>query len=194
MLTVAALFGTGFIAIEFALKTRDTTQYALAIDAGSSHSGFFLYSWDNAAYNKTSVVTQIPLVSQVQMDCEVKGGISSLWQNTSAIISSYMTCLTTAANAVPSNKIAFTPIFLRATAGMRVLNENNATAAEAVLNATLEAFSQSKFDYAASSSEILSGEYEGAYGWLTVNYVMGNLDKVNYCRSHRPQTPMLPLV
>ena len=112
------------------------------------------------------------------MDCEVKGGISSQWQNTSAIIASYMTCLTTAANAVPSSKLGSTPIFLRATAGMRVLNENNATAAEAVLNATLQAFSQSKFDYAASSAEIMSGEYEGAYGWLTVNYVLGNLDAV----------------
>ena len=85
-------------------------------------------------------------------------------------------CLHNASMVVPQDALARTPIFLRATAGMRVLWLDNPTIAEAILNSTLDAFAKTPFDSAASTSRILTGEEEGAYGWVASNYLDGNLE------------------
>ena len=41
-----------------------------------------------------------------------------------------MKCLTKAMDVISDNRVSYTPVFLRATAGMRVLEKNNATASQ----------------------------------------------------------------
>ena len=116
------------------------------------------------------------------------------------LIADVTACLVRAQQIIPQELWSNTPVFLRATglspvvmylsthheancvwystAGMRVLQANNASAADLVLAAITTAIDQSEFDAAASSALILSGQAEGAYGWVTANYVLGTLSDV----------------
>ena len=118
------------------------------------------------------------VMSQEPFECDIPSGIATFVGREGALVSQMLTCLYNAQTVIPSSRIAVTPVFLRATAGMRVLAQNNATAANAILAACIKAIHSAGFDPSHSSAEIMSGANEGAFGWLTVNYVLGNLAAV----------------
>ena len=71
---------------------------------------------------------------------------------------------------VPEKKWSDTPIFLFATAGMRVLPEEKQNATLSEVQKTLSA-SQFRFDNPEQWARVISGDDEGAYGWVTANYL-----------------------
>eukprot|EP00940_MAST-03C_sp_MAST-3C-sp2_P002210 g2210.t1 len=103
-------------------------------------------------------------------------GISSL--DTSAdedAARSYLLPLLTAAREhVPENAHAATPIFLKATAGARMLGSS---AARSLMNKIRRVFADGPFRFEPSYVSILSGEEEGAFGWLTVNFASKRLQQ-----------------
>ncbi|KAI0223470.1 Ectonucleoside triphosphate diphosphohydrolase 6 [Massospora cicadina] len=85
--------------------------------------------------------------------------------------------LPTPPNLIPTEKHANTPIFLKATAGMRslcfLLPHSKA---QAILDQVRNVFRHSPFLYDPKFGvQIIPGEYEGVFGWLTVNYLAGVL-------------------
>lgn len=64
------------------------------------------------------------------------------------------------------------PVYLRATAGMRLLTADER---EAVLASIRKRLLQSPFLFEDSFAVVATGEEEGIYGWLAVNYLIGNL-------------------
>lgn len=79
---------------------------------------------------------------------------------------------------IPPSQLASTPIFVLATAGMRLLNPE---AQNAILQATCDTLKKDypfKLNEASSagpcgdSVRIISGEEEGIWGWVAVNYLM----------------------
>jgi len=66
-----------------------------------------------------------------------------------------------------------TPIFFLATAGMRLLLEPNADAMMDAADAVFLDTSVNPFMYTSLNTRILSGEEEGAFQWITVNYLRG---------------------
>ncbi|XP_044292126.1 ectonucleoside triphosphate diphosphohydrolase 1 isoform X3 [Varanus komodoensis] len=73
---------------------------------------------------------------------------------------------------VPQGKHAETPVYLGATAGMRLLRLENGDVAQKVLSAVEATLRLYPFRF--QGARILSGEEEGAYGWITLNYLLGN--------------------
>eukprot|EP00730_Choanoeca_flexa_P012860 TRINITY_DN4691_c0_g1_i1.p1 TRINITY_DN4691_c0_g1~~TRINITY_DN4691_c0_g1_i1.p1 ORF type:complete len:512 (+),score=85.42 TRINITY_DN4691_c0_g1_i1:127-1662(+) len=144
-------------------------HYIVTVDAGSSHSEFQLYSWIPTKVNVTAKIQVEPIISQESLACEVKPGISSYNLDPLAAAKSLEGCLAAAVDAVPADRLSSTPVLLRATAGMRVLNANNQSQATAILKAVRDSFLTAGFSD-DSSAEILPGRLEGAYGWITVNY------------------------
>jgi hypothetical protein len=66
---------------------------------------------------------------------------------------------------------AQTPVYLKATAGMRCLPPANASAVMSAVRAVLAA---SGFLWGGNNAaRVISGEEEGVFGWLTVNYLTG---------------------
>jgi len=59
---------------------------------------------------------------------------------------------------------------------MRVLNIENATI---IMNNIRKVFSDSPFMFKNKWARIISGEEEGAYGWITVNYLLNTLDSTD---------------
>ncbi|NXN41862.1 ENTP2 diphosphohydrolase, partial [Rhinoptilus africanus] len=144
-------------------------QYGIVLDAGSSHTAMFIYKWLADKENDTGVVSEHSM-------CDVEGpGISSYSSNPPAAGTSLVHCLNQALGDVPKEKHAGTPLYLGATAGMRLLNITNPQASDAVLNAVATTLKSYPFDF--RGAKILSGEEEGVFGWVTANYLLENFIK-----------------
>ncbi|KAJ6650458.1 hypothetical protein lerEdw1_007692, partial [Lerista edwardsae] len=141
-------------------------QFGIVLDAGSSHTSVYLYEWPAEKENDTGVVQQVDV-------CEVEGpGISAYANDVEKAGVSLQECMDKAKTVVPKQKQKDTPVYLGATAGMRLLSLQNKDASEKVLSAVQATLQSYPFSY--KGARILSGQEEGAYGWITVNYLMGN--------------------
>uniref|UniRef100_A0A673L6T5 Ectonucleoside triphosphate diphosphohydrolase 8 n=2 Tax=Sinocyclocheilus rhinocerous TaxID=307959 RepID=A0A673L6T5_9TELE len=118
---MAAVACTTIIALILSLANHQTldrpysTQYGIVFDAGSTHTALFLYQWLGNKENNTGIVSQ-------KQSCDVDGdGISSYVQNPLAAGESLKKCLDVAKAAIPEGERKTTPVYLGATAGMRLL-------------------------------------------------------------------------
>ncbi|TRZ12739.1 hypothetical protein HGM15179_014387 [Zosterops borbonicus] len=147
-----------------------TVKYGMVFDAGSSHTSLFVYQWDSDKENDTGVVSQT-------LSCDVQGqGISSYANNPPAAGNSLRECLDKALQVVPAEKQRDVPAYLGATAGMRLLREQNSSATEQVLAEVAKTMQE--YPVAFKGARILTGEEEGAYGWITINYLLDSFTKV----------------
>ena len=81
-------------------------------------------------------------------------------------------CLPEVLSAVPKTDQIRSPIYLGGTAGMRVLNVTDPTAAAQIIGNLSEALAKTPFDHSgAKTAEIVSGTTEGILGWITSNYL-----------------------
>ncbi|NWV79954.1 ENTP8 diphosphohydrolase, partial [Dasyornis broadbenti] len=146
-----------------------TVKYGMVFDAGSSHTSLFVYEWDSDKENNTGVVSQ-------SLSCDVQGqGISSYANNPPEAGNSLRECLDKALQVVPAEKQRDVPAYLGATAGMRLLREQNSSAAEHVLAEVAKTMQE--YPVAFKGARILTGEEEGAYGWITINYLLDSFTK-----------------
>ncbi|XP_062361409.1 ectonucleoside triphosphate diphosphohydrolase 2 isoform X2 [Cinclus cinclus] len=144
-------------------------KYGIVLDAGSSHTAMFIYKWPADKENDTGVVNEHGM-------CDVEGpGISSYSLNPPAAGTSLEHCLNQALRDVPKEKHAGTPLYLGATAGMRLLNIADPQVSDAVLRAVAATLKMYPFDF--RGAKILSGEEEGVFGWVTANYLLENFIK-----------------
>nr|XP_033815828.1 ectonucleoside triphosphate diphosphohydrolase 2 [Geotrypetes seraphini] len=152
--------------------TPPTLKYGIVLDAGSSHTALFIYKWPADKENDTGIVSEHSM-------CDVKGpGISGYANNPPDAGKSLVNCLNQAQKDVPEDKHSITPIYLGATAGMRLLNEENATTSNAVLEAVSSTLKTYPFDF--RGAKILSGQEEGVFGWVTANYLLENFIKYEW--------------
>ncbi|XP_037349020.1 ectonucleoside triphosphate diphosphohydrolase 2 [Talpa occidentalis] len=147
-------------------------KYGIVLDAGSSHTSMFVYKWPADKENDTGVVSQ-------HSTCDVEGGgISSYEHRPAGAGESLVPCLDRALQDVPRAQHAGTPLYLGATAGMRLLELSNPEASNKVLAAVERTLAQYPFDF--RGARILSGQDEGVFGWVTANYLLENFIKYNW--------------
>ncbi|XP_074519584.1 ectonucleoside triphosphate diphosphohydrolase 1 isoform X2 [Halichoeres trimaculatus] len=138
-------------------------KYGIVLDAGSSHTALYMYEWPAEKDNNTGRVEQ-------KQSCKVQGpGISSYASAPHKAGESLKACMLKAEQWVPDRRHRETPLYLGATAGMRLLNMENSSASDKVFKAVEEALQKSPFSF--QGARILSGQEEGAFGWVTVNYL-----------------------
>lgn len=142
-------------------------KYGIVLDAGSSHTALYIYEWPAEKDNNTGRVEQ-------KHSCKVKGkGISSYASEPWKAGESLKECMWEAETKVPKERYHETPLYLGATAGMRLLNIENSSASDKVFEAVESALQ--KFPFSFQGARILSGQEEGAFGWVTVNYLDNRL-------------------
>ncbi|XP_058158771.1 ectonucleoside triphosphate diphosphohydrolase 8 isoform X2 [Dasypus novemcinctus] len=140
------------------------TKFGLVFDAGSSHTSLFVYRWPADKENDTGVVSQA-------LACQAEGpGISSYASDPARAGESLQGCLEEALALIPAAQHRETPVFLGATAGMRLLSVKNSSQAELIFAAVARALGRAPVDF--RGAELLAGQDEGALGWITINYVL----------------------
>ncbi|XP_075948986.1 ectonucleoside triphosphate diphosphohydrolase 1 [Anarhichas minor] len=148
------------------LQNRPLSQkykYGIVLDAGSSHTALYIYEWPAEKDNNTGRVEQ-------KHSCKVDGpGISSYASAPLNAGKSLRECMQKAEKWVPSKRHHETPLYLGATAGMRLLNMVDSVASDKVFQAVEGALQ--KFPFSYQGARLLSGQEEGAFGWVTVNYL-----------------------
>ncbi|KAM7087983.1 ectonucleoside triphosphate diphosphohydrolase 8-like isoform 1-T2 [Ciconia maguari] len=153
-----------------ALPTRN--KYGLVFDAGSTHTALYIYWWPADKENGTGIVSQVEA-------CTVSGpGISSYADDPAGAGASLKPCLDRAMKIVPAEQQRETPTYLGATAGMRLLREQNSTKAEQVFAEVAKAIGEYPVDF--RGAQILTGNEEGSFGWITVNYLLETLVKCSF--------------
>ncbi|XP_006868813.1 PREDICTED: ectonucleoside triphosphate diphosphohydrolase 3 isoform X2 [Chrysochloris asiatica] len=146
-------------------------KYGIVLDAGSSRTTMYVYQWPAEKENNTGVVSQT-------FRCTVKGnGISSYGNNPQDVTKTFEECMQKVKEQIPAHLHGSSPIHLGATAGMRLLRLQNETAANEVLASIQNYFKSQPFDF--RGAQIISGQEEGVYGWITANYLMGNFLEKN---------------
>ncbi|XP_018960625.1 ectonucleoside triphosphate diphosphohydrolase 8-like [Cyprinus carpio] len=172
---MAAVACTTILALIFSLANHQTLdrpyskQYGVVFDAGSTHTALFLYQWVGNKENNTGIVSQ-------KQSCDVDGaGISSYVQNPLAAGESLKKCLDIAKAAIPEGERKTTPVYLGATAGMRLLSLQNKSLADSILAEVTKTIQSYPFDF--RGARILSGMEEGAFGWITINYLIESFIK-----------------
>ncbi|XP_033614978.1 ectonucleoside triphosphate diphosphohydrolase 2 isoform X2 [Fukomys damarensis] len=140
----------------------------------------FIYKWPADKENDTGIVGQ-------HSSCDVQGeGISSYADDPSKAGQSLVECLEQALRDVPMERHATTPLYLGATAGMRLLNLTHPEASASVLAAVTQTLTRYPFDF--RGARILSGQDEGVFGWVTTNYLLENFIKYGWMgRWFRPR-------
>eukprot|EP01116_Phalansterium_solitarium_P001800 TRINITY_DN1161_c0_g1_i1.p1 TRINITY_DN1161_c0_g1~~TRINITY_DN1161_c0_g1_i1.p1 ORF type:complete len:357 (+),score=86.66 TRINITY_DN1161_c0_g1_i1:92-1162(+) len=153
---------------------QNQTQYAIMMDAGSSGTRAYVYSWERLRSDR--VPHDYPQGANVY---RISPGVSTLSNSTAAEVAEYFEpLLNFTRNTVPASQHSRTPIFLRATAGMRLLPADQV---DPVLDRIRDVFAASPFDYEASRVSVISGNQEALYAWLSVN---AKLDRLS------PSTPI----
>ncbi|NXC38923.1 ENTP8 diphosphohydrolase, partial [Penelope pileata] len=147
-------------------------QYGLVFDAGSTHTALYIYQWPADKENGTGIVSQVE-------SCAVNGsGISSYADDPAGAGASLKPCLDKAMTIIPAGQQRETPTYLGATAGMRLLREQNSTKAEQVFAEVTKAIREYPVDF--RGAQILTGNEEGSFGWITVNYLLETLIKYSF--------------
>ncbi|XP_029959675.1 ectonucleoside triphosphate diphosphohydrolase 3 [Salarias fasciatus] len=145
-------------------------EYGIVIDSGSSRSNIFVYQWPGDKQNETGIVTELK-------NCRVDGSpISEIKvdpKKDAKTLDGFRKCMKEVKEMIPSEKHRTTPLFLGATAGMRLLHEKDEQKSNEVLESLREYLGSLPFMF--QNASIISGQEEGLYGWITVNYLMGNL-------------------
>ncbi|XP_028282269.1 ectonucleoside triphosphate diphosphohydrolase 3 [Parambassis ranga] len=159
------------------------TEFGIVIDSGSSRSNVYVYKWPGEKENETGVVSEA-------LNCKVTGiAISDLKidaENDAAMWQGFKTCMDKIIDIIPAKKHKTTPLFLGSTAGMRLLREEDEQRSKEVLASLKEYLSSLPFMF--QNASIITGQEEGLYGWITVNYLMGNFLEKNIWNAYvRPE-------
>jgi len=138
-----------------------TDKYAVVIDAGSTGSRVHVFEFDAKDMRLRKDTFEA-----------IKPGLSAYADDANAAADSLKALMKIAMDAVPESARATTSIQLRATAGLRLLPGQ---AAKDILAACAKLFASYPFMRDENSISIMDGADEGAYQWLTMNYLLGNL-------------------
>ncbi|KAI9030445.1 nucleoside phosphatase family-domain-containing protein [Hyaloraphidium curvatum] len=163
-------------------------KYGIVIDAGSSGSRLQIYSWKDTRWTLAQIEAHgtvgnltrnsLPLVEKGDEDGEdwqkrVEPGISSFGPKPQELAAYLKPLMDHALTVIPESEVSTTPVFLYATAGMRLLPPSQR---DAVLAETCRFFRTNyKFHLpdCAAHIQVISGEWEGIYGWVAINQLMG---------------------
>lgn len=161
MIACLLLVGYSFSGASWAAAT----PYYAIFDAGSGGTRVYLYKVD-------SIVPSSPMVTQISFPGnKIKPGISTDLNDCAGYIAPLLTALSDALATKGISQEQVT-VSLQATAGMRVISPVEQNTCYGAVKTQL----QSMVPRAVIGPvQTIQGRYEGAYQWMTVNYLKGTL-------------------
>ncbi|XP_043575730.1 ectonucleoside triphosphate diphosphohydrolase 8-like isoform X2 [Chiloscyllium plagiosum] len=138
-------------------------KFGIVLDAASTYTSIYLYHWPMNKMNGTGVVSQL-------YKCDVDEGISSFANDPAKAGQSLRPCLDKMLKYIPPKEFQETNIYLGATDGMRLLELQNRSQSRIILDVVQKTIQSYPFHFC--EAWILTGAQEGAFGWITVNYLL----------------------
>ena len=163
-ITVVTVVDTGAASTTRGEEPR--VEYLTIIDAGSSGCRAHVFSY-----------TRLGLKAEVNpqhKSFKVKPGLSSYADAPEKAGESVVGLLEFISGEIPKEQRAESPIYLKATAGLRLVEPAKRTAILASVAAVFES-SEFAFD-ATDGAKVIAGTEEGGFGWMSVNFLMHSMD------------------
>ena len=141
-------------------------SYVTMIDAGSSGCRAHVFRYGVLG------TMEGPLYVLPKHDSKkVRPGLSSFKDEPTAAGNSLAGLVDFMKDQIPQNKWATTPIYLKATAGLRMLEPVTSAAIIQSVQDFLSDAQNSPFYFKPSQAQIIPGTEEGALSWISVNYL-----------------------
>lgn len=165
-LAAVGLLGLALLYGAHVLLIKSEVRYGLMIDAGSTGSRMHTFTFRTSG--PIANAAKLKLVAEDFYP--VKPGLSHYQDDEVAAAKSLEPLLERARQVVPEAKRADTPVYLRATAGLRAVGVHKA---ERILDEVRAYLGRSGFRFdGVQWASVLGGSDEGVYTWITVNYLM----------------------
>ncbi|EFO92453.1 CRE-NTP-1 protein [Caenorhabditis remanei] len=171
------------------VETKNDVKYGVICDAGSSGTRLFVYTLKPMNGGLTDIDTLIhenePVVKKVTPGLSTFGdkpeqviGNKSGQKRKHLFFPEYLTpLLRFAEEHIPAHQLAETDLMIFATAGMRLIPEEQKIAIIENLQTGLKRVTNLKVT--DSNIRVIDGAWEGIYSWIAVNYILGRFDKEN---------------
>lgn len=145
---------------------KETFSYIAMIDAGSSGCRAHVYR-----YGKLGSLSGPLYLLPQHNSKKVKPGLSTFAENPADAGPSLRDLVEFLKAEVPQADWEVTPVFLKATAGLRMLQPNVSLAILQSVRGFLSDRAVSPFLFRSSYAAIISGNEEGGFGWIAFNYL-----------------------
>lgn len=167
------------------------TKYGIVIDSGSSGSRIQIYRWENPSLAKDhlspeELASPPRIVQEENWSHKISPGISSFADKPNSVWKKhYKALMDFALTIIPADKIPETPVYVLSTAGMRLLPRSKR---DKILKNTCKSLRQNTKYFIADCEEniqVIDGATEGIYGWLALNYLMGQFSNYQEGKNHQ---------
>ncbi|KAJ1699144.1 hypothetical protein LUZ63_007656 [Rhynchospora breviuscula] len=143
-------------------------KYAVIFDAGSSGSRVHVYCFDKN-------LELLHIGKEIELFVQKKPGLSAFAKDPKEAANSLIPLLEKAEAVVPLELRGKTPVRVGATAGLRALGTDTS---EKILQAVRDLLKEkSSLKSQSDWTTVLDGTQEGAFQWVTINYLIGKLGK-----------------
>jgi Golgi apyrase len=158
-------------------------SYGVILDAGSSGTRVYVYNWKTAANVRASAsaaeLQRLPEVkTKKKWRKKVHPGVSTFGEKPEEVGPEHLAELIDfALEIVPEEEVENTPIFLLATAGMRLLPEHQRAQVLENICGYFQRNTKFQLPDCGLHVQVIPGETEGLYGWIAANYLLGGFDE-----------------
>jgi Golgi apyrase len=157
-------------------------RYGVILDAGSSGTRVHIYRWLDSARARLNADMQtlksLPqLKTKKKWTKKIHPGVSTFGERPTAVGPEHLKeLLDHALDVIPASQVADTPIFLMATAGVRLLPNMQQKLLLSEICAYARAHTKFSLPDCDLHIQVIPGETEGLYGWIAANYLLGGFD------------------
>ena len=140
-------------------------NFGVVVDCGSSGTRAHIFEWHQDDSKMHSIELLRDRITQKPLNKHITPGLSSL-QAEPDKASDYMEpIMNFISESIPVERHLDTPIYFMATAGLRLLDKS----IQKKLLSDLTRDLRVKFNFPKIKSQVISGENEGVYSWLSLN-------------------------
>ncbi|EEP75829.1 conserved hypothetical protein [Uncinocarpus reesii 1704] len=168
-------------------------SYAVILDAGSSGTRAHVYRWPDPVVTRPSAkfrnVEKLPEIStNNEWTKKITPGVSSYAQKPDRLGPDHLKpLLDHVLNVIPPEAIRETPIYVLATAGMRLLSPQDQRHILTSACSYIRENTNLSLPDCSVHVKVIDGKTEGLYGWIATNYLLGGFDepeKHNHGKDH----------
>uniref|UniRef100_A0A0G4F394 Peptidase A1 domain-containing protein n=1 Tax=Chromera velia CCMP2878 TaxID=1169474 RepID=A0A0G4F394_9ALVE len=163
--------------LEHFLGLRPVYDYGLVMDAGSRGTRIHIYQWPHREFDPSHPYTGPLSFPKDIGSLSVEPGISSFANTPDQVGINLKPLIDHAKDVLKKEESRWStfPLWLKATAGMRDLERDVRGGVMEGIRLLFQDKSVNPFYNTNDMVRVISGEEEGAYGWLSVNYAKGTL-------------------